>query len=276
MPEVGGYAEYHRETLMLGGEAANTAVALRRLGQLVEVRSNFIGNAKQIHTWLIENGIETAGCPVNDGPEPSCDIYLTPDGERTMFGRQLLAPDPVPWSENIEWISIDPNLGETSRSALMQAHRQGKRTYAMDFFQPGDPYASISIWQSSTDWWGTKGDLHQNHDAFAEFTAKYGFLGILTAGSEGCLAGTGDSLRHFPAFKIPEVVDATGCGDCFRAGVLAGLNSGQEFEAALMLGAAVGALNATKEGANAGAPSLNEVHQMIDNQREIASAYRPR
>lgn len=276
MPKVGGYAEYHHEALQLGGEAANTAVALHRLGQSVVLRSNYVGNGQHIHPWLIENGIDVHGCPISDSPEPSCDIYLTPDGERTMFGRQLLAPDSVPWGNDIEWVSCDPNLGEASREELRRAFRQGKKTYGMDFFQPDDPYDCITIWQSSTDWWGNKGNLHDNHDAFAAFTDEYGFNGILTAGAQGCLAGRGDALRHYPAFRIPQVVDATGCGDCFRAGVIAGLNEGKPFEEALMLGAAVGALNATKEGASAGAPTMLEALQLIAEQPEISAAYRPR
>jgi ribokinase len=51
-------------------------------------------------------------------------------------------------------------------------------------------------------------------------------------------------------------VDATGAGDCFNAGLLAGLLQGLEPPAALALGCAVGAASTQAIGGTGGTPEL--------------------
>jgi ribokinase len=54
------------------------------------------------------------------------------------------------------------------------------------------------------------------------------------------------------------VADATGAGDCFSAGMLAGLLRGQPLAEALALGCAVGAASTRAAGGTAGCPDLTE------------------
>jgi sugar/nucleoside kinase (ribokinase family) len=61
-----------------------------------------------------------------------------------------------------------------------------------------------------------------------------------------------------PALEV-EVVDTTGCGDGFTAGMLAGLLVGAGPLAAAWLGLACGALVATGLGSDAGIESLGQV-----------------
>ena len=82
----------------------------------------------------------------------------------------------------------------------------------------------------------------------------------VTCGAEGCLvAGPGQRRAvHLPALEV-EVVDTTGCGDGFTAGLLAGLLAGTAPEDAAWLGLACGALVATGLGSDAGIENLGQV-----------------
>ncbi len=74
---------------------------------------------------------------------------------------------------------------------------------------------------------------------------------ILTMGGEGCVVVTAETSFRLPAHDI-EVVDTTGCGDAFTAGVIAGLHHGWDIERAARLGGTCGALVAGGLGSDAG------------------------
>ena len=67
-------------------------------------------------------------------------VYVTPDGDRTMFGKgfsemRLARPaSELPFKEG-EWFTAEPNLGAEARDAARLAHRAGMRVYLMDFIQ---------------------------------------------------------------------------------------------------------------------------------------------
>ncbi len=65
------------------------------------------------------------------------------------------------------------------------------------------------------------------------------------------------------ALKV-EVVDTTGCGDGFTAGLLAGLLAGAAPEDAAWLGLACGALVATGLGSDAGIENLGQVLNFLE------------
>jgi sugar/nucleoside kinase (ribokinase family) len=94
----------------------------------------------------------------------------------------------------------------------------------------------------------------------------------VTLGADGCLvawAGGGPPLA-LPALPV-EVVDTTGCGDGFTAGLLAGLLLGAGPADAAWLGLACGSLVATGLGSDAGIESLGQVLDFLGRaQPEVA------
>jgi sugar/nucleoside kinase (ribokinase family) len=80
----------------------------------------------------------------------------------------------------------------------------------------------------------------------------------LKMGEAGCLVMTneGESYR-LPAFRV-DVVDATGAGDAFAAGFIAGVWQGLPLEETARLANAAGALCVTGSGAAGGTCSLEE------------------
>jgi sugar/nucleoside kinase (ribokinase family) len=80
----------------------------------------------------------------------------------------------------------------------------------------------------------------------------------LTLGAEGCYAAGAGFEGLVPAPTV-RVVDSTGAGDAFVAGVLHGRLSGRPLEPSVRLGCAAGALATTAVGASDGVAGLTEV-----------------
>ena len=82
----------------------------------------------------------------------------------------------------------------------------------------------------------------------------------MTLGAQGCPGGGTWRGPGAPARACAvDVVDTTGCGDGFNAGLIAGLLLGADPVDAARLGLACGALVATGLGSDAGIESLPQV-----------------
>jgi adenosine kinase len=66
-------------------------------------------------------------------------------------------------------------------------------------------------------------------------------LAVVTRSEKGCLIVTREQTEAVPASPVDRVVDATGAGDLFAAGFLAGLARGSDYRTAGQLGALVAA-----------------------------------
>jgi len=80
-----------------------------------------------------------------------------------------------------------------------------------------------------------------------ELAARAGAI-VVTRGAEGSTILEGGSRIEVPAVKAERVVDPTGCGDAFRAGLLVGLERGLPLATAARLGSVMGALAVEQRG----------------------------
>jgi sugar/nucleoside kinase (ribokinase family) len=281
MPKTGGYAEILEEHLMLGGEAANTATSLHRWGVEVRLAGNGVGSLDQgetITNLLADQGlwIEASPDQKNGHRTPVCDIYVAEDGERTMFGLGFndMVPDlaAVPHVPG-QWFTADPNMGAPAREAVRSAQAAGMKIYLMDFFRPDDPVRAGDFWQSSTDWVGTRGNTQKNVAWVKRFVEEYGVFTILSDGPNGFVAGSPDlPTRAYPPYPAPSVVDMTGAGDAFRAGVLFGLESGWPIPDCLRFASATGSLKCGRLGGS-DAPPRAEIEEFMANHSEVGRQY---
>jgi adenosine kinase len=92
----------------------------------------------------------------------------------------------------------------------------------------------------------------------AALARKVGAL-IVTRGGQGSDIHIDGRLLHVPAAKTRQVVDPTGCGDAYRAGLLYGLGNGMDWETTGRLGAVMGALKIERSGAQNHAASRDEI-----------------
>jgi sugar/nucleoside kinase (ribokinase family) len=91
----------------------------------------------------------------------------------------------------------------------------------------------------------------------------------LKMGADGCLVKSAekDPLR-LPAYEV-DVVDATGAGDAFAAGFVAGVWHGWSLEKTARFASAVGALCVTGTGASGGVRSLAETIDFMETAKVV-------
>ena len=93
---------------------------------------------------------------------------------------------------------------------------------------------------------------------------------IVTRGELGADIFTGGALLKIPCVPVDAVVDPTGCGDAFRAGVLYGLSKGMDWETTGRLASLMGAIKITHQGGQNHTPKRAEIEQRF----ETAFGYR--
>lgn len=285
LPEQGGYVGIIEETDHLGGEAANTAHALITWGAEVDVYTNGIGDgyrADRLRELLLSHGLPLQMIRPSDTPTPICDIYLTPDGDRTMFGlgfvdmHASVNPDDLPYSAG-DWFTSDMNFNDIGRTCIERAARAGMNLYLMDVPTPGPLFAQAGepcYWQSSTDWHGVRGNAQKNVTWVQKRVDEWKATVILSDGPNGLVAGApGQRARAYPPFPCPQLVDSTGAGDMFRAGMLFGLDQGWSFEECLAYASAAGSLKCQYLGATDRVPTFDEVRTHIAASPQISRQY---
>lgn len=82
---------------------------------------------------------------------------------------------------------------------------------------------------------------------------------VVTRGAEGsCIYANGRRI-DIPCVEARDVVDPTGCGDAYRAGLLYGIDKGWEWETTGQLAAVMGAIKVAHRGGQSHSPSRGEI-----------------
>lgn len=264
----------------LGGEAANTASYLVMWREEVILAGNGLGIGSEyenIKYKMLERGLDPTFC-VRSDQTPVCDVYVTENGDRTMFGfgfdSNLHTPlENLPFFPG-NWFTADPNLSVGGRKAARKAFESGMHIYLMDFFREDEFIPENSYCQYSTDWVGQRNNAQLNRDWVMSWSKKHKCHSILTDGAEGTHVCFPDGKYHFfPAFRVTNVVDTTGAGDAFRAGTILGLTKEWPLARAIRFGAAAAALKVEHMGAAEFLPSFIEVKKLIEGQPKISQQY---
>jgi adenosine kinase len=82
---------------------------------------------------------------------------------------------------------------------------------------------------------------------------------VVTRGELGAEIFTGSTRLDIPCVKADRVIDPTGCGDAFRAGLLYGLSNGMDWETTGRLASLLGAIKIAHQGGQNHAPSRDEI-----------------
>ena len=84
---------------------------------------------------------------------------------------------------------------------------------------------------------------------------------IITKGSQGSVIYSDGQQFEIPCVKAEKLVDPTGCGDAFRAGLLYGISNEMDWQSIGQLGALMGALKITQRGGQNHSLSRDAVDQ---------------
>jgi sugar/nucleoside kinase (ribokinase family) len=261
------------------GTAGGTAVDLARLGARVyamgligeDLAGDFVVGSLQ------RAGVDPGGLRRTSAAQTSSTILpIHPDGSRPAW--HVPGANSLFSLESVDWNAIDtadavhlggltalPAFdGPPAGELLSRAHAHGALTTidflgirgdAMQALIPVLPHVDIAM-PNEAEALAIAGDPDP-----ATAARRLRDLGascvIVKCGGDGCLLVDDNGERAVAGFNVA-VVDTTGCGDAFSAGVIVARLAGWEMDSAAGLGCATGALNARALGSDAGARSVDE------------------
>jgi sugar/nucleoside kinase (ribokinase family) len=286
LPAPGGYVSVQDEETRLGGEAANTAYALAGWGAELKL----VGNAvePEVDRLLASRGLKRIAGSGSTGIAPVCEIYVTPDGQRTMFGLHFdqmaatIEPASIPVEPN-GWFTMDMNFGPVGLQVAARAKASEMRLYLMDIV-PDDAVELLGpgdVWQSSTDWYGHRGDSKRNLAWVERHAKRWRATVILTdSGRELAVGLPSGAAYTLPTFPPPLAksggvgrLDSTGAGDRFRAGMLFGLSQAWPVGECLAFASAAASMKVVHTGAIAPVPCMEAIEKFRRRHAKVDSAF---
>ena len=84
---------------------------------------------------------------------------------------------------------------------------------------------------------------------------------IVTKGSQGSVIYSDGQQIEIPSVKVDELIDPTGCGDAYRAGLLYGISHEMDWQNTGQLGSLMGALKIAHRGGQNHSFSQDEIDQ---------------
>jgi sugar/nucleoside kinase (ribokinase family) len=260
---------------MSGGSCANTMAALAALG----ARAGYVGKVQNDQLGeVFRHDIRAAGvafhtAALEQGPPTArCLVFVTADAQRTMatyLGACVeLGPDDVAeadvaaarivYLEGYLWDR--PEAKAACLKAAELAHRHGRQV-ALTL---SDPFC-VDRWRAEfVDLIASHVDVLIANEA--EITSLYEVddldeaaavirrhcrVAALTRSAAGSLIVTADEAHRIPAAPVAQVVDSTGAGDLYAAGLLYGLTHGLPLAACGRLGSLAAAQVLGQYGARA-------------------------
>jgi sugar/nucleoside kinase (ribokinase family) len=271
--------------ITVAGTAGGTSVDLARLGADV-VAVGAIGEDNLgdfMLDVLTQEGISTAHLARKPGVQTSATILpIHPNGDRPAWhvlgANATLEANDMPWDELAACDALHLGGlaalfaldGEPAARVVRVARESGvlttadclgvKRDDALEVVTPCLPYVDIFMpnEQEATALTGEPGAAA----AARQLRTLGATCVIVKRGEHGCLIADADGERELPAFEAP-VVDTTGCGDAFCAGVIVARCAGWSIDEAARLGNAAGALTLRGLGSDAGARTLDEALEFM-------------
>lgn len=276
----------HAEATMLsvGGDALNEARVLGRLGDRVALQCA-VGKdagAQLIRLAAEECGVQTAGITAEMETTAMNVIVIHPDGQRNFINTGSsaygdydadpalidrarvvsLASIPVPplhRPDRVERIArrarqagaiVCADCGNLAHTSYRLAD-YGPALAQLDFIFPNREEA-LSLTETGTV------------EEAARVLYEHGVRNVVVkTGSKGCYLYNAEGGVHIPTYNHLPVVDTTGAGDNFAAGVIHALLEGKGPRQACRFGNGVASVSVQYMGASAGVKSLQQVRQAL-------------
>jgi adenosine kinase len=242
-----------------GGTAGNIAYSLRLLDERPTILATIGRDYNEYFKWLEKNDIPTNGIKIIEN-EFTAGAYITTDkADNQITG---FNPGAMKYPSGYEFKEANP---EKSIALLGPGNLQDMMEYAKVYKQKGIPYIcdpgqSLTAWNNDNlrEWIDGSYMLITNDyelELVMKMTGmdKKGLLGmtkniITTLGEKGSVISAADGDMQIPAARILEILDPTGAGDAYRAGLLKGLVSGKDMETSAKMGAVTSAYAIEKYG----------------------------
>lgn len=274
--------EYERHA---GGSGANIAVGIARLGGAV----SFLGKVgdDEAGKWLLRKlsaaGVDTrAMLSVAGGKSASCFIALDAHGNRVIFalgGSALIETvDELDQRRIINSRALC--IGDAYVPVAALAAETACKNSTTVFFAPGGLMVSNGLKELSPVLQNTNVLVISRNEAntlagdcsLAEAARLLRETGpdavVVTLGAEGAILASDDGIETVPAFDTV-VVDTTGAGDAFTAGLVHAFLDGRTWAEAVRTGCAMAAVKISNFGATGGLPDKSELETIIKTRKTL-------
>ena len=281
------------------GTAAGTAVDLAKLGARV-TSIGAIGDdalGRLLRMLLADHGVGTERLVTREGGRTSTTILpIRANGERPTLHLPGVTATLTAADVDLQLVAdadvlhlggpdvLGPFTTEVAPGLLQHARASGTTT-TVDLLRSG---AGPDVLELLGPVWPWVDLVVPNDDQLRSMTgiedleqAARVLLGlgvgtvVVTCGADGSLVVRPDRVERVPAFTV-DVVDTTGCGDAFTAGLVVGLQLGWPLPTAARLATAAAGLVATGLGSDAGIVDLPTTLQWwAERAHEVGAAPPP-
>jgi ribokinase len=262
--------------MFLGGKGFNQAVACRRLGADVAMAGR-VGEdqfGERFLAMLDDSGIGTeyvrrdkagtaVACPIVDEAGEN-SIIAVPRANMKVTRRDVDRVAPKIAEADVLMLQFEIPLKVSAYAAGIAAEHKttvlldpapashGARELGtqVDYIVPNEVEAHMLTYRMLQADWG-------------RVLSAYARRGVVVSmGEEGAMVYDKAGLRDFPAPKV-HVVDTTGAGDAFRAGLAVRLAEGATLDEAVVFANACGSLACTVMGAEPSMPERTAVEKLL-------------
>ncbi len=231
-----------------GGTAGNVAYSLSLLNEKPVILATIGKDYVNYFDWLKKSGISVEGIKIIEN-EFTAGAYITTDrADNQITG---FNPGAMKYPSGYKFSSASPR---DSIALIAPGNLQDMAEYAKECKKKGiryicDPGQSLTAWEKeSLKEWIEGSTMLISNDYELEMVMKMTGMNkkellrltktiITTLGEKGSLISAGESDVQIPPAKVSDVVDATGAGDAFRAGLLKGITMGKDLETGARMGA---------------------------------------
>lgn len=271
----------------IGGDAANEAIVLSRLGHNVKIMCG-IGDddtGNFIKSTLLKNEVDISDMKEEKGEDsPINVIVIRKDGERNFINAGVaksayFVPDfekiGNPKIVSLASLFLPPFTDvkvftETAkkakeRGALVSLDVVVSKDSSIDRYKEALPYVDyIFPNREEAEILTGKKELSE----MADILLGYGIKNvIIKTGKDGCYIKNVTGEYRIPGYQISNVVDTTGAGDNFAAGLISGLLQKMSLQDACSYACGVAAISIQKQGAIGVVQNREQVNQFITENR---------
>jgi adenosine kinase len=241
-----------------GGCAGNIAYNLKLLGGEPLIAATVGKDFQPYAEWLAYNGLSQKYIRVVDDSFTG-QAYITTD----LDDNQITAFHPgamsfsnqvdVPTDQGVKLGIVSPD----GKDGMVQHARQFKAAGIPFIFDPGQgmpmfngeellEFVELADWVTLNDY---EAKLMQERTGLSpeQLAAKVKAL-IITKGGDGSEVYTDGGIVEIPPAKPKAVLDPTGCGDSYRAGLLYGLTEGLDWPTTGRIASLIGAIKIETAG----------------------------
>lgn len=283
MPLTGENLLAHDLKVGLGGKGANPSVAVARMGA-DSLLVGCVGDddfGRQALTALCAEGVDIGGIAIASGIPTGVALIMVDDqGENTILvvigANAQLTPEQVnvalePHWDTLDAVMVNFEIPELCVAATVRASRAHgvpvivdagpPRTYAPDTWSEAT-VLSPNILEAATLVGYPVEDDQSALRAARDLLRTGPSAVVLKRGAQGALVCTKSGERSIPAFEV-DVVDTTGAGDAFTAGLALALAEKRPLDEAVRFANAAGAITVTRLGTMSAMPTRAEMNDFL-------------